>query len=164
LNPFVFALCLALPLFGQTLVGLPEYGVTLSGAVQDPVIENHSGRVIIGYNIDQAYANGRVMSGVGQILAPSVLPAGLPDGKSLYAMGTFPVDPNLQRGGRAVNVGARSAVKEPPPKRCSRSGQTGASCALISSSFALIQVILVARHCTRQFSVHLPWATLRQGS
>jgi hypothetical protein len=42
------------------------------------------------------------MGGIGQILAPSVLPAGLPDGKSLYAMGNFPVDPNFQRGNRVV--------------------------------------------------------------
>ena len=67
--------------------------------------------MIIGYNIETADANGRVMGGVGQILALSVLPAGLPDGKSLYAMGNFPVDPNLQRGGRAVIVSARSAVR-----------------------------------------------------
>jgi hypothetical protein len=93
------------------LKGLPEYGVTLSGSVDDPVIENHSGRVIIAYNIETADANGRLVGGIGQILAPSVLPAGLPDGKSLYAMGNFPVDPNLQRGGRVVNAGARSAVR-----------------------------------------------------
>jgi hypothetical protein len=81
------------------MLGMPEYGVTLSGSPDDPVIENHSGRVIIGYNIDTADANGRLVGGIGQILAPSVLPAGVPDGKSLYAMGNFPVDPNLQRGG-----------------------------------------------------------------
>ena len=93
------------------MVGMPEYGVTLSGTPEHPVIENHSGRVIIGYNIETADANGRIVSGVGQILALSVLPAGLPDGKSLYAMGYFPVDSNLQRRGRAVNTGARSAVR-----------------------------------------------------
>ena len=93
------------------MVGMPEYDVTLSGTPEDPVIENHSGRVIIGYNIETADANGRVMGGIGQILAPGVLPAGLPDGKSLYAMGNFPVDSNLQRGGRVVNAGARSAVR-----------------------------------------------------
>ena len=93
-----------------TMVGMPEYNIGLSGTPEDPVIENHSGRVIIGYNIDTADAIGRVMGGVGQILAPSVLPAGLPDGKSLYAMGNFPVDPNLQRGGRAINRGALGRV------------------------------------------------------
>jgi hypothetical protein len=67
--------------------------------------------VIIAYNIDTADANGRVVGGVGQILALSVLPAGLPDGKSLYAMGNYPVDPNFQRGNRAINTGARSAVR-----------------------------------------------------
>jgi hypothetical protein len=80
------------------IVGMPEYGVTLSGSPEDPVIENHSGKVIIGYNIETADANGRLVGGIGQIIAPSVLPAGLPDGKSLYAVGNFPVDPNLQRG------------------------------------------------------------------
>jgi hypothetical protein len=88
------------------MVGLPQYGVTLSGTPDDPVIENHSGRVIIGYNIETADANGRLMGGIGQILAPSVLPAGFPDGKSLYAMGNFPVDPNLQRGNRLQVRGA----------------------------------------------------------
>jgi hypothetical protein len=61
--------------------------------------------------ITKATSSGRVMGGIGQILAASVLPAGLPDGKSLYAMGNFPVDPNLQRGNRVVNVGARAAVR-----------------------------------------------------
>jgi len=88
------------------MVGMPEYGVTLSGSPEDPVIENHSGRVIIGYNIETADANGNQMAGIGQILAPSVLPAGLPDGKSLYAMGNFPVDSNLQRGNRVQVRGA----------------------------------------------------------
>jgi len=93
------------------MVGMPEYGVSLGGTPEHPVIENHSGRVIIGYNIETADANGRIVRGVGQILAPSVLPEGLPDGKSLYAMGYFPVDSNLKRGGRAVNTAARLAVR-----------------------------------------------------
>ena len=83
------------------MVGMPEYGVTLSDSPEGPVIENHSGRVIIGYNIETADANGRLMGGVGQILAPSVLPAGLPDGKSLYAMGNFPVDPTKTSNGES---------------------------------------------------------------
>ena len=57
-----------------SLEGLPQYGVTLSGSPEDPVIENHSGRVIIGYNIETADASGRLMGGIGQIIAPSVLP------------------------------------------------------------------------------------------
>ena len=56
--------------------------------------------------VPAADANGTQMSGIGQIIAPSVLPAGLPDGKSLYAMGNFPVDPNLQRAGRVQVRGA----------------------------------------------------------
>jgi hypothetical protein len=30
------------------MVGMPEYSVTLSGTPEHPVIENHSGRAIIG--------------------------------------------------------------------------------------------------------------------
>jgi hypothetical protein len=93
------------------MVGMPEYNIVLSGSPDDPVIENHSGKVIIGYNIETADASGRLMGGIGQILAPGVLPAGLPDGKSLYAMGNFPVDPNRQRGNRVINASARSAVR-----------------------------------------------------
>src|SRR5215469_13636328 len=88
------------------MVGMPEYSIGLSGTPEDPVIENHSGRVIIGYNIETADSSGRTVGGIGQIIAPSVLPAGLPDGKSLYAMGNFPVDPNLQRAGRVQVRGA----------------------------------------------------------
>ena len=96
------------------MVGMPGYGIALSGTPEHPVIENHSGRVIIGYNIDAADASGHVMGGTGQIPALSVLPAGLPEGKSLHAMINVPVDSNLQRGGRrvgrAVNTGAQSAA------------------------------------------------------
>jgi tetratricopeptide (TPR) repeat protein len=89
-----------------SLEGLPQYGLNLSGSPEDPIIENHSGRVIIGYNIETADANGNQMTSIGQIIAPSVLPAGLPDGKSLYAMGNFPVDASLQRAGRVQVRGA----------------------------------------------------------
>ena len=41
------------------LEGLPQYGVTLSGSPENPVIENHSGRMVIGYVVDTADANGR---------------------------------------------------------------------------------------------------------
>jgi tetratricopeptide (TPR) repeat protein len=82
---------------GYSLEGLPQYGLSLSGIPDDPVVENHSGRVVIGYEIQSYDINGRPVLSIGQILAPSVLPAGLPDGKSLYAMGNFPVDSNLQR-------------------------------------------------------------------
>ena len=45
------------------MVGMPEYGVSLGGTPEHPVIENHSGRVIIGYNIETADANGRIVRG-----------------------------------------------------------------------------------------------------
>ena len=41
------------------LEGLPQYGVTLSGSPENPVIENHSGRTVIGYVVETADANGR---------------------------------------------------------------------------------------------------------
>jgi tetratricopeptide (TPR) repeat protein len=75
----------------SSLVGLPQYGVTLSGSPENPVIENHSGRVIIGYDMKLADANDRGMA-VNQIMAPSVMPAGIPDGGSAYAMGAAPVN------------------------------------------------------------------------
>jgi hypothetical protein len=31
------------------LQGLPQYGVTLTGTLENPIIGNHSGRVVIGY-------------------------------------------------------------------------------------------------------------------
>jgi len=84
------------PPFGQapSLVGLPQYGVTLSGSPENPVIENHSGRVIIGYDIKLADANDRGIA-VNQIMAPSVMPAGIPNGGSVYAMGAAPINPNV---------------------------------------------------------------------
>jgi hypothetical protein len=64
------------------LEGLPEYGVTLSGNVDNPVIENHSGKVVIGYVVKQADQNGRGLE-ARLLLAPSGQPEGIPDGGSL---------------------------------------------------------------------------------
>jgi hypothetical protein len=43
---------------GQNLVGLPEYGVALGGAVTDPVIVNYSARTIIGHVLRLSYGDG----------------------------------------------------------------------------------------------------------
>jgi hypothetical protein len=44
------------------LQGLPAYGVSLSGSLENPGIENHSGRVVIGYDVKFSDANGRGMA------------------------------------------------------------------------------------------------------
>jgi hypothetical protein len=96
---------------GYSLEGLPQYGVTLSGTPDDPVVENHSGRMVIGYDIQSAEINGRPMLSINQILAPSMLPAGIPGGESVYAMGNSPV--SLQRAGRVrtMSPGRGPAVR-----------------------------------------------------
>lgn len=68
------------------------------------MIENHAGRMVIGYNLELVDANGRLAASLGQILAPSVLPAGIPDGGSLYAMGNGHVDPAFQSAGRVQTM------------------------------------------------------------
>ena len=40
------------------LQGLPQYGITLSGSPENLVLENLSGRVVIGYDVRLADANG----------------------------------------------------------------------------------------------------------
>jgi hypothetical protein len=52
--------CFALVAWGQqtALVGLPEYGVELTGTVQNPTIVNNSGRTIIGHVQCMEYASG----------------------------------------------------------------------------------------------------------
>ena len=76
------------------LQGLPTYGVTLSGSPENPIIDNHSGKVVIGYDVKLADANGREMVD-NAVMANSVLPAGIPDGGSIYAWGTEPVKPTV---------------------------------------------------------------------
>ena len=87
------------PQAGQvsSLVGLPQYGVTLSGTPENPIIENHSGRVVIGYDMELSEATGPRMILSAQILAPSMLPAGIPDGEAVYAQGNVPVNSNIPR-------------------------------------------------------------------
>ena len=92
------------------LQGLPQYGVTLSGSPADPVIENHSGRVVIGYDMKLVDANDRGMILSAQIMAPSVLPAGIPDGGALYVHGNVPVNSNIPMPSARANYGQRPIV------------------------------------------------------
>jgi hypothetical protein len=75
----------------------PEYGVTLSGSPENPVVENHSGKTVIGYDVKLADVNGRGMILSAQIMALSVQPAGIPDGGSLYVKGAVPVNSTVPR-------------------------------------------------------------------
>jgi hypothetical protein len=77
--------------FHIMLDGMPEYGVTLSGSLEEPVLENHSGRVVIGYDMKLANANGREMILSAQIMATSGQPGGIPDGGAIYVHGNVPV-------------------------------------------------------------------------
>jgi hypothetical protein len=85
------------------LQGLPEYGVTLSGSPDNPVVENHSGKTIIGYVFETADQNGRASS-YHQLLVQSAQATGIPDGGSLYAIGT-PVNSNVPNAGRVRRDG-----------------------------------------------------------
>ena len=76
------------------LQGLPTYGVTLSGNLENPVIENHSGRVVIGYDVKFSDANGRGMA-ENRVMADSVQPEGIPDGGSVYVKGGLPINPTV---------------------------------------------------------------------
>jgi hypothetical protein len=68
------------------LQGLPQYGVTLTGTLENAVLENHSGRVVIGCGMRLADANGR-SAVTRQLMAQTfLLPAGIPDGSS-FALG-----------------------------------------------------------------------------
>jgi hypothetical protein len=89
------------------LIGLPDYGVTLSGSPEEPVLENHSGRVVIGYDMETAYANGGGVILSAQIMAPSVLPAGIPDGGAIYVHGNVPVG---FQGGNRVKTSSQGPI------------------------------------------------------
>lgn len=89
------------------MVGMPEYSIVLSGSPENPVIVNHSGKAVIGYDVEIMDANGR-RSGVGQIMALSVMPAGIPDGDSAYVVGAAPVNPTVP-----MPTAARNASLEP---------------------------------------------------
>jgi hypothetical protein len=93
------------------LEGLPHYGVTLSGSPEDPVIENHSGRVVIAYDIRTENSSGRPVASLGQIVAPSMMSAGIPDGRSVYVMGNMPVDPAIPRAANRIMSGNGPPVR-----------------------------------------------------
>ena len=76
------------------LQGLPVYGVTLSGRLENPVIENHSGKVVIGYDVKFSDTNDRGMV-ENRVMADSMLPAGIPDGGSVYVKGALPINPTV---------------------------------------------------------------------
>jgi hypothetical protein len=87
------------------LQGLPQYGVTLTGTPENPIIENHSGRVVIGYSVKLADANGRGMLLAAQVLATSIQPAGIPDGGAIYAQGNVPVNSTVQMTPKTLIAG-----------------------------------------------------------
>ena len=64
----------------QTLVGLPEYGVMLTGSVQNPTIVNNSGKTIIGHVLCLGYASEG---------------AGIPPGGTESPMSPLPHSPAL---------------------------------------------------------------------
>jgi len=76
-----------------TMVGMPEYGVTLSGSPENPVIENRSGKTIIGYRVGFANSNYETRT-IYQITPNSRMPMGIPDGVSVYPAGATPVNPS----------------------------------------------------------------------
>jgi hypothetical protein len=82
------------------LVGLPEYGVTLSGNPEDLVIVNHSARAIIAYLLNTVDQRG-LRSSYHIILMLSMQPAEIPDGGSLYAIEATPVNSTVPKASQA---------------------------------------------------------------
>jgi len=68
------------------LGGLPEHGVLLTGSLENPVIENRSGKTVIAYVFKTADQNGYGQFSA-QLLATSMQPAGIPDGGGIYVRG-----------------------------------------------------------------------------
>lgn len=68
----------------QTLAGLPEYGVELTGTLKNPTIVNNSGKTIIGYVLCLGYSGGCVhrinLKTRGHRLNMKNLSAGIPPG------------------------------------------------------------------------------------
>lgn len=75
LTTVAFLLGAALTMRGQgeqpRLVGLPQYGVTLSGSPEVPVIVNHTGRTIIGFNMSTYMVDGGKGPAAGLLLVYS---------------------------------------------------------------------------------------------
>lgn len=93
-----FLLGAALPIQAQegqpALVGLPEYGVLLTGSPEVPVIVNHSGRAIIGFSMKRYTGDGGKGPGAGQPLV-YLRSAAIADGAQYQPGGaTDKKDPN----------------------------------------------------------------------
>jgi hypothetical protein len=73
------------------LEGLPQYGVTLSGTPENPVIENRSGKTVIAYVVVIPEQGGSMS--VHQILLTIHMPDGLPDGGLLRVHGNVHLNP-----------------------------------------------------------------------
>jgi hypothetical protein len=82
----------------QTLVGLPEFGVELTGTLAEPTIVNNSGRTIIGHVLCLEYASGggqyrRNLKTRGLRLNMKNLSAGIPPGGTESPMSPSPDSP-----------------------------------------------------------------------
>jgi hypothetical protein len=80
------------------LNGLPEYGVLLTGTPENPIIENRSGKGVIGYKLMKAGQNGHGPSPLTLLAFPGQ-PAGIPNGGAVYANSNVPVNLASQRPG-----------------------------------------------------------------
>ena len=109
----LLCLSLNLPTFSQifpALVGLPQYGVRLSGSPKNPVFENHSGKTVIGYVVKTADQNGQGTINQ-QLLTLSVQPEGTPDGGAVYVNGAVPVNSTAPMESVAqLRVGGRGPI------------------------------------------------------
>ena len=80
-----------------SLVGLPEYGVTLRGTVEEPTIVNGSGRTIIGHVLHFEYPEGggywRDLKTRGLRLDMKNLSAGIPPGGTENPLSAVPGGP-----------------------------------------------------------------------
>lgn len=65
---FVLATCAR----AQSLVGLPELGVTLSGSPSNPIIENHASQAIIGHVLRVFYANSAIPANAANFKARDI--------------------------------------------------------------------------------------------
>jgi hypothetical protein len=78
----------------QTLQGLPEYGVLLIGSPEVPVIVNHSGRAIIGYDL-RTYTGDGGKGPADSLLLVYLRSEAIADGAQYQPMGaTDKKDPN----------------------------------------------------------------------
>jgi hypothetical protein len=67
------------------LQGLPVYGVTLSGSLENPAIENHPGKTVMAYDMKILDVNGRWFGGQGPIVRAALRSVIFADGKFVGA-------------------------------------------------------------------------------